>query len=107
MLSGIGPRAHLKAHGIKVKVDLERVGKNLQDHQLYRLGPFDGTGSMRLVLFLSSRGNKNKNAYADQEWFNLYFTQASTQLPLILNKLNYSAPYAQHLLEINQNFDVM
>lgn len=31
MLSGIGPAAHLRAHGIAVKVDLPGVGRNLQD----------------------------------------------------------------------------
>jgi choline dehydrogenase len=31
MLSGIGPAAHLRAHGIAVRVDLPGVGKNLQD----------------------------------------------------------------------------
>lgn len=32
MLSGIGPRAHLEAAGIDVKVDLPGVGSNFQDH---------------------------------------------------------------------------
>lgn len=32
MLSGIGPAAHLKQHGIEVKMDLPGVGENLQDH---------------------------------------------------------------------------
>ena len=32
MLSGIGPAAELKAHGIKVVADRAGVGKNLQDH---------------------------------------------------------------------------
>ena len=32
MLSGIGPAAHLQAHGIPVVVDLPGVGQNLQDH---------------------------------------------------------------------------
>ena len=32
MLSGIGPAAHLAAHGIDVVVDLPGVGQNLQDH---------------------------------------------------------------------------
>jgi choline dehydrogenase len=31
MLSGIGPAAHLRAHGIPVRVDLAGVGRNLQD----------------------------------------------------------------------------
>lgn len=32
MLSGIGPAAHLREHGIDVRVDLPGVGQNLQDH---------------------------------------------------------------------------
>lgn len=32
MLSGIGPAAHLRQHGIDVRVDLPGVGSNLQDH---------------------------------------------------------------------------
>ncbi|MGU3399839.1 choline dehydrogenase [Brucellaceae bacterium D45D] len=32
MLSGIGPAAHLKAHGIDVVADRPGVGQNLQDH---------------------------------------------------------------------------
>lgn len=32
MLSGVGPAAHLKEHGIEVKHDLEGVGRNFQDH---------------------------------------------------------------------------
>ena len=36
MLSGIGPAEHLRAHGIDVRVQLEGVGKNLQDR--YEIG---------------------------------------------------------------------
>lgn len=32
MLSGIGPAAHLQAHGISTVLDLPGVGRNLQDH---------------------------------------------------------------------------
>lgn len=32
MLSGVGPAAHLREHGIDVVVDLPGVGSNLQDH---------------------------------------------------------------------------
>ncbi|WP_029920353.1 GMC family oxidoreductase [Nevskia soli] len=34
MLSGIGPAAHLKKHGIGTRVDLPGVGQNLQDHNV-------------------------------------------------------------------------
>ena len=32
MLSGVGPAAHLRSHGIEVKADLPGVGQNLNDH---------------------------------------------------------------------------
>ena len=32
MLSGIGPAEHLEEHGVDVRVDLQGVGRNLQDH---------------------------------------------------------------------------
>jgi choline dehydrogenase len=32
MLSGIGPAAHLREHGIAVALDLKEVGRNLQEH---------------------------------------------------------------------------
>lgn len=32
MLSGIGPRAHLEDHGIKVRKEVDGVGQGLQDH---------------------------------------------------------------------------
>ncbi|MEU9890721.1 GMC family oxidoreductase N-terminal domain-containing protein [Sphaerisporangium sp. NPDC051011] len=34
MLSGIGPAAHLREHGIDVVADLSGVGQNLQDHMV-------------------------------------------------------------------------
>jgi len=34
MLSGIGPGAHLREHGIDVKADVAGVGQNLQDHPI-------------------------------------------------------------------------
>jgi 4-pyridoxate dehydrogenase len=37
MLSGIGPAAHLKAHGIAPRVDLASVGQNHQDHPAVRI----------------------------------------------------------------------
>lgn len=48
MLAGIGPQAHLKTHGIKVRMDLPGVGQNLSDqpsiiamyHRADPKGPF-------------------------------------------------------------------
>ena len=35
MLSGLGPREHLRQHGIAAAVDLPGVGANLQDHLMW------------------------------------------------------------------------
>ncbi|XP_075973209.1 ecdysone oxidase-like [Anticarsia gemmatalis] len=40
MLSGIGPRKHLKSHNIKTVVDLPMVGQNLMDHSLVQVNIF-------------------------------------------------------------------
>ena len=37
MLSGIGPGAHLREHGVEVRLDLPGVGANLQDHPVVPL----------------------------------------------------------------------
>ena len=37
MLSGIGPKDHLKSMGINLKADLPGVGQNLQDHPDFML----------------------------------------------------------------------
>ncbi len=37
MLSGVGPAAHLREHGIPVVVDAKNVGQNLHDHLLLRV----------------------------------------------------------------------
>jgi choline dehydrogenase-like flavoprotein len=39
LLSGIGPSAHLREHGIPVVVDLPGVGENLHDHPSRRPAP--------------------------------------------------------------------
>jgi 5-(hydroxymethyl)furfural/furfural oxidase len=38
MRAGIGPAAHLRAHGIDVRIDLPGVGQNLQNHPLVFVG---------------------------------------------------------------------
>lgn len=60
MLSGIGPAAHLKEHGIDVLVDRPEVGANLQDHIDYvasfKTGGdvFNGTSLSGAVRFIRS-----------------------------------------------------
>jgi len=43
MRSGIGPAAHLREHGIEVKVDAPEVGRNLQEHASFH-STFQVTG---------------------------------------------------------------
>jgi choline dehydrogenase len=38
MLSGLGPAAHLRDHGLTPVVDLPGVGRNLQDHMVFGVG---------------------------------------------------------------------
>ena len=74
MLSGIGPRKHLKSKGIKVRVDLP-VGENYHDHvgivMIYTLGNATGIApetDLRLYPFPSITGHValNKSSrYAD------------------------------------------
>ncbi|HEX2895205.1 MAG TPA: GMC family oxidoreductase N-terminal domain-containing protein [Marmoricola sp.] len=55
MLSGIGPAAHLREHGIDVRVDLPGVGSNLQDHPVAPL-IWHTTGTTDLADFNNVRG---------------------------------------------------
>lgn len=48
MLSGIGPKAELRQHGINVIVDLPGVGKNYQDHPIISLAFFYKDGKKSL-----------------------------------------------------------
>lgn len=45
MLSGLGPAAHLRAHGIPVVADLPGVGANLQEHLVAHLRVLAPTGA--------------------------------------------------------------
>jgi choline dehydrogenase-like flavoprotein len=65
MLSGIGPAAHLREHGIAVRVDRAAVGANLQDHVDY-VAAFETEGTH--FLGQSLRGTV-KMAGALIEWF--------------------------------------
>lgn len=65
MLSGIGPGAHLRRHGIAVRVDRPAVGSNLQDHLDY-VATFETKGTYFLG---SSLKGTLKMAGAVLEWF--------------------------------------
>ncbi|KQS03169.1 glucose-methanol-choline oxidoreductase [Sphingomonas sp. Leaf357] len=54
MLSGIGPGAHLRDHGLDVRIDRPAVGANLQDHVDY-VGAFETGGHFFLGQSLKGR----------------------------------------------------
>ncbi|WP_449433361.1 GMC family oxidoreductase [Pseudomonas putida] len=53
MLSGIGPAAHLREHGIEPQVDLPGVGENFQDHLV---APVDGKLKAPISLLGQDKG---------------------------------------------------
>jgi choline dehydrogenase len=55
MLSGIGPEAHLREHGIEARIDLPGVGANLQDHPVVPL-IWHTTGTKDLADYNNVRG---------------------------------------------------
>jgi choline dehydrogenase len=76
MLSGIGPAAHLAAHGIAVRVDRPGVGANLQDHleiyhqfaarqpvTLYRYWNLVGKGLIGAQWLFTGRGLGASNQF--------------------------------------------
>src|SRR5690606_25119833 len=63
MLSGIGPAAHLREHGIEVIADRPGVGANLQDHlELYV------QQASRLPVTLYSKINPFSKALIGAQW---------------------------------------
>lgn len=64
MLSGIGPRAELEAHGIGVVVDLPMVGENLQDR--YEVGVVNRMGFQRWGLLEGAEFHKDDPLY--RQW---------------------------------------
>lgn len=64
MLSGIGPRAELERHGIEVKVDLQGVGKNLQDR--YEVGVTNRMNFDQWHIFQGAKFDTSDSQF--QEW---------------------------------------
>jgi choline dehydrogenase-like flavoprotein len=64
MLSGIGPRAELEAHGIATVIDLPGVGGNLQDR--YEVGVVNRMGFERWKLLEGAEFHKDDALY--QQW---------------------------------------
>ncbi len=66
MLSGIGPAAHLKQHGIDVVVDLPGVGQNFHNHVL--TGMIYETNAMRSRRRTCKCRNRRCSASPDPGW---------------------------------------
>lgn len=133
MLSGIGPAAHLRQHGISVKCDSPGVGKNLQDHatlptyfrfrpdngnpdletlesayQLYanNTGPFTGLGVFNVIGFLNTL-NGTKAKYPDIQVLHSDFKRGTQNLAVFLPTINLVESSRTPLLEQNNITDIL
>lgn len=70
MLSGIGPAADLKAHGIEIVCDHAMVGKNLQDHCFSSVG---------VVVENSEKLSAESQSPSPMGWFKLPGTEDSPE----------------------------
>lgn len=129
MLSGIGPKKHLKKFGIPVESDLA-VGQNLIDHPLlvpwFKFNPtitpasaeldslyqyiINKTGplaSIGLTEFAGFINTVNGTGAPDFEIGTFYFTANSTSnFELFLDRFNYNDDMKQALLAELKNYDL-
>lgn len=131
MLSGIGPKAQLEQHKIKVVKDLA-VGQNLQDHvyvplffgfkklknmvdekilsdQLFkylttRSGPFAYLNSLDLVGFVDSKSINGTKA--DIEYHHHAFERKSPTFLFFLRAIGYEDIVVQKLMEHNEKYHI-
>ncbi|MFJ4375376.1 choline dehydrogenase [Pseudomonas japonica] len=66
MLSGIGPAAHLREHGIRCQADLPGVGENLQDHLECHIQI-----ETRQAVSLNKELQPHRMLWAGLQWFGL------------------------------------
>lgn len=127
MLSGIGPKKHLKKLGIEVKKDL-RVGKNLQDHlivpivfqfhkstampdaptailddlynfAIHRKGKLSGIGTINLVGMVNTQ---NHTGYPDIELQHFNQAKQSQMLKTLLYAMDYEEEVIKPILQANE-----
>lgn len=127
MLSGIGPREHLRKHKIPVKVDLP-VGKNLFDHIYVQLwfqfkaicsSPLDTLDSVYNFLtrnkgpltvplhIMGLVSTVNGTARPEIEIILYYVPTNSSDLAFFVDLMNYKPEIKQTLLETNKQFSVV
>lgn len=126
MLSGIGPKKHLKHLGIPVKKNLA-VGKNLHDHlivplmfqfhkstaepespldvlddlynyAIHRKGPLGGIGTINLVGMVNTM---NHSGYPDIELQHFHQKRQSAELKTLLYAMDYEESVIKPMLAAN------
>lgn len=128
MLSGVGPKEHLKKHNIHVKQD-SPVGQSLRDHIntqiFFEFDPtptdpnagLDNTYNLAIhnsgaltnvgVSTLSSFINTDKRAkFPNYQTMYFYFTQNSPNLVAYNETQQFIYPIANKLLNVNKNHDI-
>lgn len=128
LLSGIGPKHHLKKLGIEVISDLA-VGENLIDHVcvlvffkfngkppspnealddgynyfIHRNGPLSSIGIDELNGFVNTKHNSR---WPDAQYGHLLFTQNSDGLPGFLQLQNFTTGIQEKLVKVNKKYYV-
>lgn len=129
MLSGLGPRAHLKRYGVQTIVDLP-VGRNLQDHiivahfialdpevrtnaaykdymqyLLHQSGAFTGNGGTYITLFLNTESRDTK--YPNLQYHYLFFEKGDNyRMPQFFKLMGFHKEYEHSLLETSKTHDI-
>lgn len=112
MLSGIGPKDHLKSHGIDVLADLP-VGKNLQDHTVAVIGirmeedtsltPAGNPFKFPAPMTVGNVALDPKQTYPDYQTINLIFPHDSAGfLQLCSNVFKYTNSLCDKFYEGNK-----
>ncbi|XP_055678447.1 glucose dehydrogenase [FAD, quinone]-like [Lutzomyia longipalpis] len=131
MLSGIGPKDHLKQHGIEVVKDLP-VGQNLQDHVIvplffqfhkstaternpedigeevykyliHRNGPLSNIGTSDSMGFVNT---KNDSVFPDIQYHHFSFKRQSAELIYAFGAYGYEQSIAKTVTDASQEGDV-
>lgn len=131
MLSGIGPKKHLKKLNIEVKRNLA-VGKNLQDHlvvpiffqfhkstakpitskhvfdflyeySIHNSGPLASTGGTDLCGYINTL---NHTGFPDIELHHFIFNRTSPGLGMYLNTVGYNDNIQKYMLEQHLTGDI-
>lgn len=137
MLSGIGPKNHLKTLGIEPIQDLP-VGRNLQDHFIFlgntfttkplhpgarepllllddmyeyltrRTGQFSKMRLANIVAFINTDPTKRKEDHPDIEYHHIYFPANDTMtLQHVLHMFHLESELAEELLKANMSKDLI